>query len=283
MAPTKLAIHIPPDANPTNISQVIRLLGKSPDQTYGKASELTSLFEEQGIGSRGEIQSTAMGMQLLEKTGTGISISPIGIALSNVREDVLGDLLHFLMFSRWAEATPTVFLQSWTYRQICIKYWTLGRVDLTEAFLDALIGEILENTPQVFADLSSVDDGVSFGRKSLSGAHNWLRGIQPPVLEKSGKGDVFNRRSFCPPELLLMGLQWVLRDEQDIVGIDILLTREKREAICQVCLLEPDALDRALDWMLPIFPNVISPGTSAGFYGRFVRFHKVPTFEDIVR
>ena len=75
----------------------------------------------------------------------------------------------------------------------------------------------------------------------------------------------------------------MLRDEVDATGVDILLSREKRDAICKVCLLDPHALDRALDWMLPIFPNVIALGTSAGFYGRFIRLYKLPTLEDIIR
>lgn len=48
-----------------------------------------------------------------------------------------------------------------------------------------------------------------------------------------------------------------------------------------ICLLEPAALDRALDWMLPLSPQVIEPGTRAGVYGRFVRLRKMPKLSDL--
>jgi len=35
--------------------------------------------------------------------------------------------------------------------------------------------------------------------------------------------------------------------------------------------------------MIPIFPQVIAPGTTAGFYGRFVRLHKLPQLADVIR
>src|SRR5690606_18800276 len=118
----------------------------------------------------------------------------------------------------------------------------------------------------------------------LTGAHKWMEALQPEVLEKSGREyRRFTRREFCPPELLIMAIGYILRDDPDATELDILLTPERRDALCQICLLEPSALDRALDWALPAFPTVISPGTTAGYYGRFVRLHKRPTFEDLIR
>lgn len=93
----------------------------------------------------------------------------------------------------------------------------------------------------------------------------------------------FRRRDFCPPELFVMALAWVLRNDSDVTDVEVLLTREKRDAICRACLLSPEAFDRVLDWTIPTFPALLSPGTSAGFYGRFVRLHKIPMVEDLIR
>ena len=122
-------------------------------------------------------------------------------------------------------------------------------------------------------------EDVSFGRKSLIGAQKWLAAVSPPVVT----GKIFRRRTFCPPELLLLALGHVLKDEQPIVDVDILLTHEKREAICQVCLLEPDMFERTLDWSMSVYPGLIQEGTTAGFYGRFVRLSTLPMIEDIQR
>jgi len=82
--------------------------------------------------------------------------------------------------------------------------------------------------------------------------------------------------------LLLLALGYVAQQTEAEIGIDLLLTPERREMLCHVCLLEPAALDRALDWMLPLYPQVIEPGTRAGVYGRFVRLHKMPELSDLI-
>ncbi len=122
-------------------------------------------------------------------------------------------------------------------------------------------------------------DEISFSRKSLTGARKWLDALQPTVIEDN----IFTRRAFCSPELMLLAIGYVLRDDPDATEIDILLSRDRREQICRICLLAPESFDRTLDWAIPVFPKLIEPGTSAGTYGRFIRLHKMPTLQDVVR
>ena len=280
MASTNLAIHISPDANPVSILALIDVLAQHKSTVWPTVQELLEFAEAQGVGSRTEIQFTATQLGLLERTEKGIGISPQGLALSAIKEEVRGDILHFLMYTRWQEKAPLVFLPSWSYKTGCDTYWRAGRIDLTSQFLDRQVEEIINIAEATFTELGVRQfEKISFSRKSLHGLHRWLEALQPPVLEEN----TFSRRAFCPPELLLLAIGYAVQDEDAAVEMDILLSRQKREAICRLCLLEPEALDRALDWMLPIFPHVISPGTSAGFYGRFIRLHKLPTLADVVR
>ena len=243
---------------------------------------MSDYLEERGVGNRSEIRTTAKEINVLMETSQGLQITPLGLALAQVRDDARGDLLHLLLFTGWNENEPTAFMQSWAYRQCCLRYWSEEKVELTTAYIDRQVAETVDEAATAFASLGDFQ-ASSFSRKSLNGAHNWLRGLNPAVVEKSDGIEVFRRRSFCPPELLLLALGWLLRDELAVTEVDVLLSREKREQLCQICLLEPQALDRALDWMMPIFPNVIEPGTKAGFYGRFVRLRKLPTVEDVIR
>lgn len=287
MAGIKLNIHIQPDANPDNVSRMIRLLVDDPNFTFPTQKDLLFLLEENYIGSRIELPSTAMSMGILEKINGSIQLSRDGHALARVREDVRGDLLHFLMYAGWNASRPLDFLQSWGYRNCCDRYWAMGQVQLTSAYLDRQVEETITEAREVFTALNLGDfDEISFSRKSLTGAHKWLLALQPPVLHPNSldaKDRTFRRRDFCPPELIVVALAWVLRDETTVTGVDILLTREKREALCKACLLSPEALDRVLDWAIPTFPALLSPGTRAGAYGRFVRLHKVPTVQDVIR
>lgn len=287
MAATKLNIHVQPDANPENTLRMLSTLYSNPELEFLSSKEMLEFLDEQGIGSRTELTSTATSTGLLDKTSQNISLSALGQTFVRIREEVQSDLLHFLMYTGWDAKNSLNFLQSWGYRNCCDRYWALEEFQLTSSYLDRQVEETITEAREYFDALQVSDfDEVSFSRKSLTGVHKWLLALQPQILfpnTHEAKDRVFRRRDFCPPELVTLALAWVLRDESTITGIDILLTREKREALCKVCLITPEALDRVLDWAIPTFSSVISPGTSAGFYGRFVRLHKVPTFEDIVR
>ncbi|MBN1877088.1 MAG: hypothetical protein JXA33_22890 [Anaerolineae bacterium] len=119
---------------------------------------------------------------------------------------------------------------------------------------------------------------MSLSKFSLVGATHWLKALTPPVIEN----DIFTRRHFCPPELALLALGWVGQATNGDLCIDFLLTPERRESLCRICLLDPSALDRVLDWTLPLYPTVVQPGTGAGVYGRFVRFLRWPELRDLL-
>lgn len=287
MAGIKLNIHIPPDANPDNVSKMIALLASNPDLNFPTYKELLDILTEDGIGSRIELPSTASLMGILTKGDGVIRLSSNGFALARVREEARGDLLHFLMYSGWDARRPLDFLQSWGYRSCCDRYWAAGEVELTGAYLDRQVEDTINEAREAFAAMKVGEfDEISFSRKSLNGAHRWLLALEPPVLHPNtpdAKDRIFRRRSFCQPELIVLALAWVLRHELTVTGVEILLTREKREALCKACLLSSEALDRVLDWAIPTFPALLSPGTRAGVYGRFVRLHKIPTLKDVIR
>lgn len=280
MASIKLSIHVPPDANPQNVGALVTKLSADPKLHFQTPSELLEYLVEEGVGSRSEITSIASGMSILRKSEEGIYLSTDGLALSQVRDDALHDLLHFKMYSGWTAENPTEFLQSWAYRTACNQYWELDTVELGGEYLDRQVAELISLAQSTFSDMNvGTFDEVSFSRKSIRGIHNWLEAVSPAVIEDKQ----FRRRSFCPPELVVMAISHVLHQEDNILGVDILLTPEKRELISKICLLEPDALDRILDWAMSIFPNLIVPGTAAGFYGRFIRLNRLPSLQDVVR
>lgn len=280
MAATNLAIHIPPDANPNNISALVRALAKETEAKFSTVQELLEFAESSGIGSRTEMQFTATKLGLIERSTDGIRISSNGKIFASTKVEVSGDILHFLMYCCWNKNDPSDFLPSWTYKTCCDAYWNAISFQLTEKSLDQRVEEIINQANNVFSSMGfELSNGISFGRKSLIGFHKWIGAVNPLVLEDK----LFSRRAFCPPELLILAIGHIIKEEDTSIDIDILLSRERREAICRICLLEPDALDRALDWMIPIYPKVIEKGTSAGYYGRFIRLHKIPTIEDVVR
>lgn len=282
MARTRLLVHIRPDAPPGRILDLLAHLAREPEARFSSVSGLNARAIEHGLGKASELESIAAMAQTLGLLGHdegGLGLSADGALLMRASESARADLLHFRFYTLWTAERPTEVVKSWSYRNCLDAYWAMQTARLTPAFLDQRAQGTVNDAEQVFGALGVYDlANVSFSRKSLAAIHLWLSALQPTVITD----DCFARRAFCPPELLLLALGWVLGHEAVGAG-DVLLSNETRQAVCRVCLLEPAALDTALDWMLPVFPDVVTAGTSAGFYGRFIRLLRPPTLADLAR
>lgn len=194
-----------------------------------------------------------------------------------------GDLLHYTHYSLWQPEHPTVHGFSWLYRQFTHLLWQAHHTTIDDEFLKPAVNELIgraEAEPAFAASIVGATRGgtVSLSPASLQGALHWLEALQPPVISEQH----FECRSFCPPELLLLALGWVAQKTGAELGIDMLLTPERREAIGKLCLVDLPALDRLVDWTLPSYPSYIRAGTRAGSYGRFVRFIQWPSLTSLV-
>ncbi len=210
--------------------------------------------------------------------------SPLGATLLDLcrqKPDLWGDMAHFLHYTVWDSEGDSRPGLSWTYRRVTDAAWSLSEFALTaetrEAVASSLINQVEDEPGIDIGDLKK--EAASLSKDSVNGVLHWFAALVPPTRED----DTFHRRHFCPRELTLLATAWVCRRSDADLGIDLLLTPARREAICRLCLLEPAALDRTLDWMLPSFARIVVPGTTAGAYGRFLRFLKWPTFADLVR
>jgi len=192
-----------------------------------------------------------------------------------------GEIGHFLHYSQWGSSTPEESTPFFLYRVFCnYLYDQQSTVVLN-------IRETLERTCLDLADViqnsghfpSEKLQGLSLSPDSLGGIIHWLKALNPPVITE----DHFERRGYCPPETLLLAIGYALRDDPDALDVDILLSAELQEDICRACLLDPDYFEQTLDWMLPLYPDIITSDNEIGYYGRYIRLHKRPTLEDILR
>lgn len=274
----KLAIHVAPEANPDNLTALITSMYEN-DAIFSSASEMLEYADSLGIGSRVEMSITATQMGLIERTSTEVKLSSAGKALAQIGESLRGEILHIIMYSGWHSTDPKKFLPSWAYRQICDEYWRCREIVLDASANDQQVTQMISTAESTFSELGIHDfAGISFSRKSLSGARKWLEALNPPVIA-DGR---FEYREFCPPQTLLLAFGFVMRDELEALDVDILLSHDRREALCRACLLNPTNFDQVLDWMLPLYPHIITADNEVGYYGRYVRLHKLPTLEDLV-
>jgi len=278
MAAIQLAIHIPPEATPDNVTAMLQALVENQIE-FANVDDLLQFMMELDIGTRTEVQSIAERMGLLNKQKNSITVSESGRLLIRLKLMIIPEVLHFLIYTGWHEKNPMEFLPAWAYRYICDYLWNNPEYRLSDEQVEQIISEIIVQAETNFEALELGEiAGVSFSAKSIRGARRWLDALTPAVIENN----VFARRTFCPPELLLLAIGWVFRDEPDPIDVPLLLTRLQRDAICRLCLLDPKFFDRTLDWLLPRFPKVILSEDKAGFYGRSIRLRKLPSLADII-
>jgi hypothetical protein len=207
-------------------------------------------------------------------------LSEEGLALWHLCQQkpmLWSDILHYLHYTLWNANTAVVHGFSWLYREFTNLLWYAKQTYINDALLRPTVGTLIGKVEATQAFESMIAKGtrsgtISLSTHSLAGALNWLEALHPPVIVEQR----FERRFFCSPELMLLGLGWVARTSGGEIGIDMLLTPERREAVCMLCLLDSSALDRIIDWILPLYPALMRTGTRAGTYGRFIRFIQWP-------
>lgn len=214
---------------------------------------------------------------------SGNKLTTVGktvFAVCETKPHLWGDLLHYCHYTLWEPQKSSEYGFSWTYRAFVDHIWLTNNVHVNVESLEPIVSTLINDIEaETDFDLEETRKAVvSLSWRSLKGVYNWLTGLTPPVIES----EQFRRRYFCPPELMILATGWVAQQTEGELGIDFLLKPERREMICKICLLDPPTLDRVLDWMLPLYPKVVVAGTSAGVYGRFLRFLKWPEMSDLL-
>lgn len=267
-----LNFHVRHEVTPDRVVEVLQAIGRK------KPFDHVTQFHRQV----GRLRTLGLAVGI----GEDIALTPAGnhlLYIDDAKPQLLPDLMHYLHRALWNEIEPMENAFSWVYRSFCDWLVEQGQVQLTHDWLEATVlrlwGEIGESS--YFADsvdMATKEGTLSLSTDSLNGVLHWLRPLRPPVLA----GDTFARRHFCPPELLLLALGDVALRTGGELNVDLLLTSTRRDLLCRICLLEPSALDRTLDWVLPLYPKTVEPGTRTGAYGRFVRLHKLPQLDDLI-
>jgi len=277
MASEKLAIHVRPGSTPQTIIRLTDAMIQSGSR-FASVKELLDFSNSLGLGTYSEIKTSLVEFGFIDETKDGIILSDGGQDFTRISSDAQADVLHVLMYIGWSETAPLNFLPSWAYRRCCDTYWDAGGFEITSAFLDHLVEGTTSAARETFSNTGAAVDEVSFSRDSVRGIHKWLEPLNPPVLIEKR----FKRRNFCPPAALSLALGWVIRDLRAIEDSDILLTPQKQEALCRICLLEPIALNRALDWAVVSYPNLYSQAARSGVFGRTIRLKHRPTLQDFI-
>ncbi|MDZ7378727.1 MAG: hypothetical protein ONB06_05200 [candidate division KSB1 bacterium] len=236
-------------------------------EIVARAQRLGFVIRDQ---QRLEALMTARDLGLVERDDNILTADGrVLVQIEMAKPDLFVDLVHGLQYVLWDKQNPGADCFSWSYRVLCQILWQGGNTDLEDR--RALAAAVEGRARSTFGRPE-----ISFSPKSVGGAILWLSELSPPVLE----GAHFARRSFCPPELFVLALDFVYRSDEIDYGANLRLTEERRDEVCQVCLLDPRGFDRVLDYAQAQF-DFLERGVGGG-WGRYIALQRPPRLEDFL-
>ena len=262
------------NAPPGDLGAVLATLETAPG--LSTIPEIVERAEELGFAIRDrqrlEALATARDLGLVQEgqhvlTETGHILTELELS----KPDLFVNIIHGLLYTLWDSDRAGQKCFSWSYRTLCQMLWQSGSVDL--ASRRDLASEIEARAGSAFARSK-----IALSPKSVGGALLWLSGLIPPVLNEDGTR--FSRRAFCPPELFVMAVDFVYRTQGIDYGANLLLSNEHKEAICQVCLLEPERFDRVLDYAVAQF-DYLHKGIGGG-WGQYLALDRAPDMKELI-
>lgn len=263
------------NAHPGDMAAVLATLDVCPD--LGTIGEIVTQAENSGFAildqRRLEALATARDLGLVEPEHNVLTDEGRILAqLDASKPDLFVDIIHGLQYTLWDERNRAHHCFSWSYRALCQMLWRSSA------------GTTGDSRPQLASEVEGLARAafqrtdIAFSPKSIGGALLWLTELEPPVVDDAGIQ--LMRRAFCPPELFVLGVHFAYRASGVDLGANLLLGDERRDAICQVCLLTPEGFERVLEYAVAQF-TYLEKGLGGG-WGRFLTLHRAPKLKDFV-
>lgn len=193
--------------------------------------------------------------------------------------DLFENLLHYLYYTAYNRYPDEYIYSSYTYQKFTNYLYDNAPFDSLRGEKGTIVGEITEmaeTDSQI--DLSFTKKGVSLSTKSLSNYLQYLHDLSPTV-NPNPPGDTpgFEQRGFCPPELLVLAVDYVYQTNNTEYNTLLTATDEVRHKIQQICLLSEDGLSDVIDYA----DRAYSFFTTKHSYGLRFRLDKEVQLDDL--
>lgn len=274
--PNDFVFHVR-NAHPGDLIAALTALNGSDDLTT--IDSVVSCAETLGFAIRDRARLEALGtardLGLVQVdanilTDQGRLVLDIEMA----KPDLFPDIVHGYQYALWNRRKPSSHCFSWTYREIVNSLWRRRVFTMDSQGRKLLASEI-----EVLARTQFGRADISLSAKSIGGASLWIDELLPEVIDPSTAQ--FGLRSFCAPELMAIAVDFVYRQSEMDYGANLRLGDEQRDAICQVCLLDPAGFDRVLDYATAQF-SYLEKGIGGG-WGRYLTLYRSPALIDFVQ
>jgi len=180
------------------------------------------------------------------------SLTPFGERLRKLVQiypDLLAEAIHGHLYTAY-RFDPTVRF-SFAYATICDWLWERREVALTGEVLSELVGLVVRRGAEFYG---IPETEIAFSTNSVRGALNWLKGLNPPVIERSelSKRLIFRCRKHCHPLTVAWALSVWYRLNEIEVGERLIWQSELEEFLSRCLLLDDGcakiAVEVAASW-----------------------------------
>ncbi|MBI3950592.1 MAG: hypothetical protein HY314_09075 [Acidobacteria bacterium] len=185
------------------------------------------------------------------------------------------EVVHHLLYT--AHTFDETKRRSWAYARVVNALWGGGERALDGKAKAQLVGTVVDEAAQTF---NIPIEQIVFSDDSVRGVLNWLRALDPPVVNSEGRTDLFHRRYFCPPPMFLWAVDFLYCASSVTYGVRLFLTLERIEQLCKLCVLDPSGLDNVLMMAKRMSDyergGVFDYGTEGGFGRWLLLAHPCP-------
>lgn len=170
--------------------------------------------------------------------------------------NLFNTVLHFLYYTAFERYSDNNIFMSYTYREFTNYLYDNSPFDTFQGERGTIVGEVTELAERSLdVDVSNTRSGVSLSTKSFSNYLQYLEKLSPEVLVENDTGGTgFERRAFCPPELVVLAVDHVYKQNQTDYETLLRVTDETKVRIQQICLLSDDGFDEVIEYAEQAYP-----------------------------
>lgn len=235
------------------------------------------------IGTYEKVDAGAvLGRLGVVKSGDQFSYTEMGDSLVDIMyadRDLFDNLLHFLYYTAYDRYPKEHIYSSFTYQKFTNYLFDNAPFGSLSGEKGTIVGEITEMAEtDSDLDLSYTRSGVSLSTKSLTNYLKYIRELSPEVNpNESDETPGFESRGFCPPELLVLAVDYVYQLNETEYNTLLQGTDEVLRQIQQVCMLTEEGISDVIEYA----DRAYSFFTTKHSYGLRFRLNKQVQLDDL--
>lgn len=164
--------------------------------------------------------------------------------------NLFNNLLHFLYYTAYERYPEEYIFSSYTYRAFTNYLYDNGPFDNIQGEKGTIVSEVTtEAETDDKLDLSYTRSGVSVSTKSFNNYFRYLDSLSPSVNPNGpGESPGFNLRAFCPPELFVVTVDYLYRQNDSEYNTLLQVTDDTERRLRQICVLSDHGFSEVIDY-----------------------------------